>query len=291
MAPPSDGGTRRWKKHTQSIGSTQFYAGFVKNYSDMVGQLRELLYYNVTPEAPFPEWKQVHEDAFQQVRDAFSSEPVIVRPNNSLRWVMMSDFSEHGVSAHLYQCKIKKEFDNTQNELLDEEGVIAVNNPEKYFDLQPIAFVSRALAKLERKYDPRQGEVLGILYGSEKLRFLLKGKPYLALTDHGTLEFLLSGRFNKTTHNRLSRWAIRLAEFQCRIKYRRGADNWSDPTFRYPAANDNDEEIEMPGEASTAAVATAMALSLRSLFFLLYLCLSPTSLPIVLLIDLIETLD
>ena len=57
-----------------------------------------------------------------------------------------------------------------------------------------IAFFSRALSVSERNYATNKRELLAVVFGLEKSRFYLWGRPFLLFTDHRSLTFLFTQR-------------------------------------------------------------------------------------------------
>ena len=85
-----------------------------------------------------------------------------------------------------------------------------------------IAFFSRALTKSERNYATNRRELLAVVFGLEKSRFYLWGRPFLLFTDHRSLTFLFTQR---DVSPLLSRWYEEIMEYDFTIKYIPGVLN------------------------------------------------------------------
>ena len=102
-----------------------------------------------------------------------------------------------------------------------DEGLWAVlsqviDNTEKV-----IRFTSRTLQPAKKKWCVREKEALAIIYGCETFRPYLYGTRFILETDHHSLQWLMK----VTTPVRLVRWALRLAEYDFEIKYKKGENN------------------------------------------------------------------
>ena len=105
---------------------------------------------------------------------------------------------------------------------------------QKQFDgkFKPIAFASRSLSDVERRYSQTEKEGLGIVWGCEKFQLYWVGTNFELLTDHKPLERIFNPRHK--TSARLERWALRLQPFIFTIRYIKGKDNPTDILSRMP---------------------------------------------------------
>ena len=85
---------------------------------------------------------------------------VIIKPEKS--WVLCNDYSPNasnvGIGAYLYQ--------------------------ERDARKHPIRFMSKALAKVERRWDTVEKEAYAIFYALKKLKYLLHDKSFTIRTDN-----------------------------------------------------------------------------------------------------------
>jgi len=98
--------------------------------------------------------------------------------------------------------------------------VLAQNN-EKNEEL-PVAFMSEKLSKAQRKYSVTELECLAVIRGIRKFREYVEGQDFEVITDHASLQWLMS---QKELSGCLARWAIQLQGFSFRITHRKGTQN------------------------------------------------------------------
>lgn len=84
-----------------------------------------------------------------------------------------------------------------------------------------ISYASYRLKPAEKKWCVREKEAHAIIWACEKFRPYLIGKRFVVETDHQSLKWLLEAK----SPTRLVRWALRLAEYDFEVKYRKGSQN------------------------------------------------------------------
>jgi hypothetical protein len=103
-------------------------------------------------------------NAFQKIKDALVSAPVLSSPDFSKPFVIQTDASNTGLGAVLTQ---------------DLDG-----------DERVIAYASRSLTKAERNYSVTERECLAVLFALEKFRPYVEGTHFTIVTDHYSLLWL-----------------------------------------------------------------------------------------------------
>ncbi|CAG9120015.1 unnamed protein product [Plutella xylostella] len=87
---------------------------------------------------------------------------------------------------------------------------------------QPIAYASRALSDTESRYSTIERELLAIIWAVKHFRPYLYGHKFLIYTDHRPLSWLYS---IKEPNSKLTRWRLRLLEYDFEVIYKNGKQN------------------------------------------------------------------
>ena len=64
-----------------------------------------------------------------------------------------------------------------------------------------------------------EGELLALVFAVTKFHRFIAGTPFTVVVDNAALQYLQA---SKSTNNKLARWAIRLSQYDFRVKYRPG---------------------------------------------------------------------
>ncbi|XP_064483051.1 uncharacterized protein K02A2.6-like [Ornithodoros turicata] len=169
-------------------------------------------------------WGAPQQEAFQKWKEILSTSPVLGIYDPAKETVVTADASSFGLGAVLRQKQ--------------DDG--------KY---QVIAYASRILADVERRYAQIEKEGLALLWASEKFRDYLIGKKFLLETDHKPLVSLFSTKQLHDLTPRLQRMRMRLMRYTYEITYVPGkdllaADALSRTPLRKTDGTDLTEEIE-----------------------------------------------
>jgi hypothetical protein len=183
---------RQWpvpSTHTELrgfLGLTGYYRKFVRNYGLISKPLTQLLSSKTFT------WTEQAAAAFQLLKEAMVSTPVLALPDFTKPFVIETDACDSGVGAVLMQ-----------------HG-------------HPIAYMSKALGVMNRKLSVYEKEFLAVMLAVDKWRQYLQRGPFLILTDHKSLCNLSEQQL--TTD--LQRKAMaKLVGLQFQFKYKKGVDN------------------------------------------------------------------
>ncbi|KAI2664190.1 Transposon Tf2-9 polyprotein [Labeo rohita] len=145
-------------------------------------------------------WSEPALQAFNDLRQRFTSAPILHHPDPERPFLVEVDASSTGVGAVLSQRQ---------------------GEPPKMF---PCAYFSHKLSPAERNYDVGNRELLAIKLALEEWRHWLEGAkhPFTVLTDHKNLEYLRSARL---LNHRQARWALFFSRFNFQVTYRPGSLN------------------------------------------------------------------
>ena len=153
------------------LGFAGYYRRFVKNYARVAGPLHQLANCNAKAKNTRPApigglWKEEHQKAFQQLKEALSSAQVLAFADFSKPFILETDASQRGLGAILSQ----KQPDGTQ---------------------RVVAYASRCLRPTERNetnYSSFKLEMLALKWAvTEKFRSYLLGSQFEVLTDNNPL--------------------------------------------------------------------------------------------------------
>lgn len=179
------------KQVRQFLGLASWYRRFVPNFSTIISPLSRL-----QKKGQVWEWGEEQERAFKLIKDRLISAPILTCPDFTRRFYLQTDASNSGLGAILFQT-----FD---------EGDKAV------------AYASRSLTPLEKKYSTTELECLAVLWSIEKFRAYLEGMPFTVITDHQALKWLNN---LKDPQGRLGRWVLKLQQYDFDIQHRPGKQN------------------------------------------------------------------
>ncbi|KAK3545517.1 hypothetical protein QTP70_007758 [Hemibagrus guttatus] len=184
------------KELQRFLGFANFYRRFIRGYSSVTSPLTNLL--RNKPKSLT--WNPTALQAFDTLKQAFTTAPLLVHPDPERPFVVEVDASTTGVGAVLSQ----------------QQGT-----PPR---LHPCAFFSRKLNPAEVNYDIGNRELLAVKLALEEWRHWLEGAkhPFTVLTDHKNLEYL---RAAKRLNPRQARWALFFTRFNFTLSYRPGSKN------------------------------------------------------------------
>ena len=154
------------------LGHAGFYRRFIKKFSLIAKPLTQLL----VKDAPFI-FNDDCSNAFNRLKEALVSIPIILPPDWALPFEIMCDASDHTMGAVLGQRKDNK--------------------------LHVIYYASRTLTEAQLNYTTTEKEMLAVVFAVDKFRSYLLGSKVIIFTDHAALKYLLA---KKDAKPRLIRW-------------------------------------------------------------------------------------
>ena len=216
------------------LGLAGYYRRFVDSFSRKAKPLTDLLGGTPTKKrkkkktdqlrlSPPPwTWGPSQQKAFDTLKEALMSPPILVYPDYDEPFVLHTDASGDGLGAVLCQ---------------ERDGLEGV-----------VSYASRSLSHSEKNYPAHKMEFLALKWAVlEKYKDYLYGHDFVVVTDNNPLTYVLtSAKLDSAGH----RWLADLASFNFSIKYRPGKSNAdADALSRKPAqCKDQDGESDTGNE-------------------------------------------
>jgi hypothetical protein len=180
------------------LGLAGYFRRFVRDFASVARPLTDL-----TGKSVQWQWTREHQHAFDSLKTALVSAPVLTTPDFTKPFIVYTDASDRAVGAVLLQ----------------DQG----NGP------QPIAFHSRKLTPAEVNYHPGEQELLAIVDALTTWRCYLQGSKFTVNSDHLNLRYLAT---KTSLSKRQARWLEFLQTFDMAIQYKEGPKNIADPLTR-----------------------------------------------------------
>ena len=170
------------------LGLTGYYRRFIEDYAIII----KPLFVATSEKQPFI-WTNDCREAFEKLKEVLITAPVLVMYDHEQELRLHTDASGIGLGVILHQGDPKKK--------------------------TVLAYANRCLSPAETRYTTSEKEALAIVWGVERFRHYLFGRPFIVLTDHHALCWF---RKFKNPANRLGRWMAKMEEYQYEIHYKKG---------------------------------------------------------------------
>ncbi|KAE8906551.1 hypothetical protein PF003_g10153 [Phytophthora fragariae] len=185
--PTSPTELRQW------LGLANYLHKHTKDYAGLIQPLSSMLKKDATWL-----WRPEHQAAFDSVKKSLASAPILMLPDDSKPFHVVSDASDFAIGCALMQ--------------FDDEGRERV-----------VSYQSRQMKPAERNYPVHDKELLAMRYALIKFRVYLLGEQTFAVyTDHASLRTAM-----KSPHlsQRMARWLSFFAEYNFVVHYKPGKNN------------------------------------------------------------------
>ena len=171
----------------QFLGLAGYYRRFIRNFSKIAKPLTSL-----TQKGVSFNWEDKQEEAFQQLKQALCSAPVLSLPEGNDDFIVYCDASNQGLGCVLMQRD------------------------------KVIAYASRQLKTHEVNYTTHDLELGAVVFALKIWRHYLYGTKCTIFTDHKSLQHILN---QKELNMRQRRWVELLNDYECEIRYHPGKAN------------------------------------------------------------------
>jgi len=212
-----------WTDVQAFIGFVNFYRHFIQDFSTIARPL-----FDLTCSDQAWNWDTKEQEAFEGLKMAVTTAPVLISPQDSEPFRIEADSSDFASGAVLSQ---------------------RLPGEEKW---HPVAFYSKSLSPVERNYEIHDKEMLAIIRALEEWRHFLEGArhPVEIWTDHKNLEYFMTA---KKLNCRQARWSLYLARFDFKLTHCPGccmgkSDVLSQRPDHSKGASDNEDMVLLQPE-------------------------------------------
>lgn len=179
------------KEIKQFLGLLGYYRKFIPDFARITKPLTQCL--KKGRKITFdPEYVQ----CFEKCKALLTNDPILQYPDFTKEFNLTTDASNVAIGAVLSQGPI---------------------NADK-----PICYASRTLNESEINYSTIEKELLAIVWATKYFRPYLFGRKFKILTDHKPLQWMVN---MKEPNSRLTRWRLRLSEYDFTVTYKKGKSN------------------------------------------------------------------
>ncbi|WKA11764.1 hypothetical protein VitviT2T_029233 [Vitis vinifera] len=168
------------------LGLTGYYRKFIKGYGLIAAPLTALLKKNSF------KWTESAKRAFQDLKHAVTSPPVLALPDFSIPFTIQCDASGIGVGAVLMQ-----------------QG-------------RPLAYMSQAIHGKALQLSTYEKELMALVLAVKKWRSYLLGHNFKIQTDQQSLNYLLEQKMGTPLQQQ---WITKLLGYEFVVEYKQGKEN------------------------------------------------------------------
>ena len=190
---------RSIKEVRSFLGFVSYYRKFIENHSAIVAPISDLTKTKDKTSNKFT-WTLEAQTAFEKMKQALMSAPILILPDPSKPYVINTDASGFAIGACIMQDHGK--------------------------GLQPIAYMSKKLLPAEKNYPVHEKELLAIIVALKHWRHLVHGCECTVrvITDHKSITHLQT---QPKLSERQVRWMEFIQEFgnQLKIEHQQGKTN------------------------------------------------------------------
>lgn len=181
------------------LGLVNFVGKFLPDLATLTYPLRLL-----TNQGRKFEWGTTQQKAFAKLKEHLTDPKTLGYYDIDDRTQLIADASPVGLGAVLIQ--------------VNEHGP------------RIIAYASKSLSDVEKRYAQIEKEALALVWAVERFHFYLFGREFELITDHKPLEAIFKPRSKPCA--RIERWVVRLQAYKAKVIFRPGKMNIADSLSR-----------------------------------------------------------
>ena len=186
------------------IGLATYCSKFIPNLSSITDPLRKL-----TVKGAEWLWLKKHDIALETLKNTIMTNALAYFDPNWMTEIVV-DASPIGVGAILVQ-----------------------RDPSSPETCRVVAYASKALSPVERRYSHIEKEGYAAVWGCEKFHMYIYGQSFKLITDNKSLEYIFKNPKTKTPAI-IERWCLRLSQYDFTPEHRPGKYNPADYLSRNP---------------------------------------------------------
>lgn len=205
------------------LGLCGYYRKFIKQYAKVVIPLEEKcknIWTNKRKKTCTQlEWNDECELAFQTLKEALRTAPILAYPTTNDQFILDCDASHDCIGAVLSQRQ---------------DGIERV-----------IAYASKKLSSTQKKYCITRKELFAVYHFVHYFKHYLLGRSFICRTDHRALSWMLNWRNPNTSQ--YCKWKQELEVFDMVVQYRKGEEHGNaDALSRWPGCQQCELNHECP---------------------------------------------
>lgn len=216
------------KQIKQFLGLIGYYRKFIPDFARITKPLTHCLKkgHKITLDMPYI-------NCFEKCKTLLMNDPILQYPDFNRPFILTTDASNVAIGAVLSQGPIGSD--------------------------KPISYASRTLNDSELNYSTIEKELLAIVWATKYFRPYLFGRKFTILTDHKPLQWIMN---IKEPNSRLTRWRLKLSEYDFSVVYKKGKYNTNaDALSRIEIHNEESSSIivnpsERPPSLTGSSTAT-----------------------------------
>ena len=179
------------KEIKQFLGLLGYYRKFIPDFARLTKPLTQCL-----KKGKKITFDTDYVNCFEKCKTILTNDPILQYPDFTKEFNLTTDASNVAIGAVLSQGPINSD--------------------------KPICYASRTLNESEMNYSTIEKELLAIVWATKYFRPYLFGRKFKIFTDHKPLQWMMN---MKEPNSRLTRWKLRLSEYDFTVVYKKGRSN------------------------------------------------------------------